>query len=115
MTAAVKTLCAGATVVEVQEALETLLVYIRNLLLFPDEKKYRKVKHANIHYRERLGHLKGAEDAMGAVGYKPSGEYLRLDEKKMARTDVSGTLRAMENFVRRTSHVASFASPTSDL
>lgn len=47
------------SVVEVMEALETLLIYTKNLLLFPDEKKYRKIKMTNIHYQERLGHLQG--------------------------------------------------------
>ena len=95
-----KQICSNSTLVEAMEALETLLIYIKNLILFADEKKYRKVKHANIHYQERLGHLKGADDAMGAIGYKPSGEYLRLDEKKMARSDAQATLRSMEQLVR---------------
>lgn len=43
------------SVVEVMEALETLLIYTKNLLLYPDEKKYRKIKMTNIHYQERLG------------------------------------------------------------
>jgi len=32
------------SVVEVMEALETLLVYTRNLILYPEKKKYRKIK-----------------------------------------------------------------------
>ena len=32
------------SLVEEMEGLETLLVYSKNLILFPDEKKYRKVK-----------------------------------------------------------------------
>lgn len=100
LSAAMKQICSNSTLVEAMEALETLLIYIKNLILFADEKKYRKVKHANIHYQERLGHLKGADDAMGAIGYRPSGEYLRLDEKKMGRTDSQATLRSMEQLVR---------------
>jgi hypothetical protein len=76
----------SASLPELMEALETLLVYTRlltllvslvchnhndvaarcsvagddrNLIQFPDEKKYRKVKTSNQHYLERLGHLPG--------------------------------------------------------
>ncbi len=94
-----KTLRAHSSLVEAVEALDTLLIYIKNLVLYPDEKKYRKVKNANIHYQERLGHLKGSEEAMGALGYKPSGEYLRLDEKKMARPDAHATLISLDSLV----------------
>lgn len=45
--------------IELQEALDTVLVYIRNLVEFPDEKKFRKIRVANIHYQERLGHISG--------------------------------------------------------
>lgn len=58
-------------------------MYTKNLILFPDEKKYRKIKITNIHYQERLGHLAGAEEAMTTIGYVPQGEYLRLDEARI--------------------------------
>src|SRR4051812_29350648 len=58
-------------VVEVMEALETLVVYTKNLILYPEEKKYRKIKISNIHFQERLGHLNGALEAMRAIGYVP--------------------------------------------
>ena len=45
--------------IDVIEAVETLLVYTRNLIQYPDEKKYRKVKISNFHYQERLGHFEG--------------------------------------------------------
>lgn len=84
------------SLVEVMEGLETLLVYAKNLILFPDEKKYRKVKKSNVHYKQRLGHLCGAEDAMIAIGYLPSGEYLRADDAKSKSESNAATLRALE-------------------
>jgi hypothetical protein len=39
------------SLVELLEGLETLIVYTRNLILYPDEKKYRKIKITNIHYQ----------------------------------------------------------------
>ena len=87
------------SLVEVMEALETLLVYTKNLIQFPDEKKYRKIKISNIHYQERLGHLPGAIEAMTAIGYVPVGDYLRLDEKKMSEPENESVLRRMEELV----------------
>lgn len=84
------------SLVEVMEGLETLLVYAKNLILFPEEKKYRKVKKSNVHYQQRLGHLAGAESAMAAVGYIPNGDYLRLDEEKVKTQDNATLLRELE-------------------
>jgi hypothetical protein len=39
------------SLVDELEALETVLVYIKNVIMFPGEKKYRKVKVRNIHYQ----------------------------------------------------------------
>lgn len=85
------------------EALETLLIYTKNLILYPDEKKYRKIKISNIHYQERLGHLRGASEAMAAIGYMAVGDYLRLDEQRVAagpaRDANTARLRDIEQFV----------------
>jgi hypothetical protein len=81
------------------EALETLLVYIKNLIVLPHEKKYRKIKISNIHYQERLGHLTGAIEAMNCIGYMPVGDYLRLDEKKIQSQGNQYILRQLEIIV----------------
>ena len=81
---------------ELLEGLETLLVYTKNLILFPDEKKYRKIKITNIHYQERLGHLVGAQEAMTTIGYIPQGEYLRLDESRIHSAENQTLLTQME-------------------
>lgn len=39
--------------------METLLIYIENLLKHPDDPKFRKIKISNIHFEERLGHMEG--------------------------------------------------------
>lgn len=84
------------SLVEVMEALETLLVYTKNLIQYPDEKKYRKIKISNIHYQERLGHLSGALQAMSAIGYQPVGDYLRLEERRLSLDENQSALKAME-------------------
>lgn len=70
------------TIFQYKEALETLHVYIRNLIDYPTEKKYQKVKLSNIHFQERLGSLEGATECMGAIGYTVQGDYLRLAQPK---------------------------------
>ncbi len=47
-------------VVDQTEALETLLVYISNIIAKPREKKFRKIRVSNINFEERLGHLRGS-------------------------------------------------------
>jgi hypothetical protein len=88
------------SLVELMEGLETLLVYTRNLILFPDEKKYRKIKISNIHYQERLGHLGGALNCMQCIGYIPVGDYLRLDEKRMSQPTTADQLKQFEDLVQ---------------
>ena len=51
--AALDRLCA----VEACEVLETLLIYIENIINNPLEKKYRAIRFANVNYQERIGHL----------------------------------------------------------
>ena len=83
------------SLVDVVEGLETLLVYTKNLILYPDEKKFRKVKKSNPHFCQRLGHLLGSEAAMQAIGYLPSGDYLRADD--LIKTEGNAAaLRALE-------------------
>jgi len=86
------------SLVDVMEGLETLLVYTKNLILFPDEKKFRKVKKSNPHFNQRLGHLQGAEAAMQAIGYLPSGEYLRADDLIKSEGNAAA-LRALEKLL----------------
>lgn len=88
------------SLVEVMEALETLLVYTKNLIQYPEEKKYRKIKISNIHYQERLGHLDGAADAMSAIGYQPVGDYLRLDECKQNNEENEKVLKSIETIIQ---------------
>lgn len=45
--------------IDTAEGLETLLVYITNVFVKPQEKRYRKIRLSNVNYIERLGHLTG--------------------------------------------------------
>lgn len=87
------------SLVELLEGLETLLVYTKNLIVHPHEKKYRKIKLTNIHYQERLGHLPGALEAMNCIGYVEQGEYLRLDESRVGSADSEARLIKVEKAI----------------
>ena len=93
------------TVIEMIEAIETLLVYCNNLILFPTDEKYRKIKISNIHYQERLGHLNGSIICMDSIGYKIKADYLRLqiihsDDLNEIKDILSNTLTCMKsNFI----------------
>ncbi len=45
------------SVVEACEAVETLLVYIENIVKAPLDPKFRAIRVSNQNYHERLGHL----------------------------------------------------------
>lgn len=77
------------SVLERMEALDTLLVYTTNLVNFPSEEKYRKIKLSNIHFQDRLGHLEGSTACMRAIGYHAADDYLRLKEAKMSNKQES--------------------------
>jgi serine/threonine protein phosphatase PrpC len=46
--------------------------------------------------QERLGHLRGAEEAMAAIGYLPQAEYLRLDETRLHSPENEELLKAVD-------------------
>lgn len=89
------------TPMDFQEGMETLLVYIRNLLEFPEEKKYRKVKISNIHFQERLGRLDGSKEAMGAIGFHPDGDFyiFDTDKEKLDQEELVSELKSFEQLI----------------
>jgi hypothetical protein len=58
------------TILEQQEALEILQIYINNLREHPTEKKYHRINAVNVHFQERIGRLACCEECMAAIGYK---------------------------------------------
>jgi serine/threonine protein phosphatase PrpC len=82
------------TVPEFREAMETLLVYTKNLIDHPEERKFRKVKRSNIHFQERLGRFNGALEVMNALGFFENGDYLRYtDDLTEDRLKLLGALK----------------------
>ncbi len=71
---------------EVIEAVDTLLVYSRNLANHPQETKYHHISAVNIHFRERLGHLTRSVDAMGAIGYVKRGDFFVFEAAEKVKT-----------------------------
>eukprot|EP00884_Botryococcus_braunii_P020187 jgi/Botrbrau1/6852/Bobra.152_2s0012.1 len=59
---------------------QTLLKYIANVAMHPDEEKYRKIKLGNAAFQSRVASLEGSLDFLSLVGFKadPSGEYIEM-------------------------------------
>lgn len=55
---------------EAIEALDTLFVYLTNLITSPHEVKYHTISAVNIHFHERLGHLTFSEPLLTSIGYQ---------------------------------------------
>ena len=62
---------------DASEALETLLIYMDNILKSPNDPKYRCIRLSNVNYQERLGHLR--IPFLEALGFEPHGDFLKLD------------------------------------
>ena len=63
--------------IDASEALETLLVYMDNIIKNPNNIKYRCVRISNINYQERLGHMNSG--LLESLGFEQSGDFLKLD------------------------------------
>lgn len=50
---------AHACPVDATEALETLSIYMDNIIQMPLEKKFRAIRISNVNFQERIGHLNG--------------------------------------------------------
>lgn len=46
--------------VDASEALDTLLIYMDNIINNPNETRFRCIRTSNTNYQERLGHLNGS-------------------------------------------------------
>lgn len=84
-----------------EEALETLLVYVTNLLKFPDQPRYRKIRMSNIHFQERLGHLQNCDDFMRAIGFLPTEDdfYVHQDPDDLTTPEAAKELTSFENIL----------------
>jgi len=78
------------------EALETLLIYAKNLVDYPDDKKYRRVNKSNIHFEERLGRLRGCSLAMSALGFQLEGDFFCINDDKSTK---NGTILDIQKII----------------
>jgi len=69
------------TLMQFAEGMETLLIYIENLIKHPDDPKYRKITISNIHFEERLGHMEGSQEALESLGFSAEGDFYVFDRQ----------------------------------
>ncbi|MES1906987.1 MAG: hypothetical protein MHM6MM_000193 [Cercozoa sp. M6MM] len=88
---------ARACAVDFAEALETMLVYMHNVIKAPLDARFRKIRIANINYQERLGHIEDGEALLRAIGFEVLGEkeFLVLPED-VHRDDQSALKQCVE-------------------
>eukprot|EP01083_Nonionella_stella_P083037 229440_1 len=84
-------------IVDTKEGLETLAIYIHNIISNPHDARFRKIRVNNINYQERLGHLKGGQNLLKAIGFQEEKQYLVLPEEMFR--DELGDIQAFANVV----------------
>lgn len=79
------------TLIEVIEGLETLFIFVRNLLQNPGDHRFANIASSNLHFQERLGCLIGAKECMQAIGFDPdhNGWNYKFDYKAFANDRTS--------------------------
>ncbi|XP_039020507.1 UBX domain-containing protein 1-like [Hibiscus syriacus] len=56
----------------VKRAIQTLLIYVRNVAKSPDEEKFRKIRLGNPKFQERVGSLRGGIEFLELCGFEKS-------------------------------------------
>mmetsp|Transcript_20527 Transcript_20527/g.30721 ORF Transcript_20527/g.30721 Transcript_20527/m.30721 type:complete len:398 (+) Transcript_20527:329-1522(+) len=70
------------TVLDAGEALQTITdVYLENLIVHPNDEKYRTIKLLNIHFQERVGNVKGGIRILEDLGFTKIKYSLVYDAK----------------------------------
>uniref|UniRef100_A0A6A7GA39 Protein phosphatase 2C-related protein n=1 Tax=Hirondellea gigas TaxID=1518452 RepID=A0A6A7GA39_9CRUS len=67
-------------IVDVKEGLETLTIYIDNIISNPKDQRFRKIRVSNVNYQDRLGHLKGGQILLETIGFCEDKQFLILPE-----------------------------------
>eukprot|EP00474_Spongospora_subterranea_P004184 CRZ04642.1 hypothetical protein [Spongospora subterranea] len=57
------------SIIEVIEGLDTMLVFVNNIIDYPQTPCFRRIRISNVNFQERLGHLKHGMDLLKAVGF----------------------------------------------
>ncbi|KAH0739109.1 hypothetical protein KY290_037814 [Solanum tuberosum] len=65
---------------KVMKALDSLRMFVRNIAMYPDEVKYRKIRINNVVFQERVGHLRGGIEFLELCGFERTrgGEHLYM-------------------------------------
>ncbi|XP_049344390.1 uncharacterized protein LOC125808771 [Solanum verrucosum] len=65
---------------KVMKALDSLRMFVRNIAMYPDEEKYRKIRINNAVFQERVGHLRGGIEFLELCGFERTrgGEHLYM-------------------------------------
>lgn len=93
---AVAVLESNTTLMQMNEALDCLIVYVTNLLDYPEDERFWKIRISNIHFEERMGCIEGWEEAMNAIGFFKKGDDLVFNEDRSIKvSDLKEELEKM--------------------
>jgi len=81
---------------DAREGIQTFIIYVNNIVKNPAEMRYRRIRVENANYQERLGHLRGGQEMLCAVGYKENGSgFLELPKEMHSPEDLA-TIKAIQ-------------------
>lgn len=79
--------------VDAIDCVDSCCVYMNNIIQFPLDKKFRKVRRSNLAYVERVGSIVGGEALLESVGFLVDGDFLVMESELHAEEQY--TLRSL--------------------
>ncbi|KAL8143816.1 hypothetical protein V2J09_016848 [Rumex salicifolius] len=81
-----------------RRALETLHIYVRNVINHPDQRKYRRIRLTNPVFQDRVGSIRGGTRFLELCGFeKTSGQFLYLSKDKAHMDVLNAAMRALQS------------------
>jgi serine/threonine protein phosphatase PrpC len=96
---AIEPLCKHPILPEAIEGLDTLFVYLSNLINSPLEVKYHTISALNIHFHERLGHFYFGSNILATIGYSRSTHpilHYKFNQEFLAEDNISFTTHFLQ-------------------
>jgi hypothetical protein len=74
-----ETLVNHNTAVDVMECIDTICIIVNNIIQFPLDKKFRKIKIDNFEFNDRVVSCKGGIECLEAFGFVNEHEFMQMD------------------------------------
>jgi hypothetical protein len=84
-------------ILDVIECIDTVCVFLKNIINFPTEKKFRKIRINNIDFTDRVGDFPGGIECLEAVGFVKELDRDALVMEPELHLDEQYTLRQLRD------------------